>query len=220
MSSRCRDGVIGQGAGTLRKAEPHGKGCNAQAPRAIAVERAVGETRRVATASELLHLDRVTRRDATGREDLGIGTATVLRESRAWRPMVALLTRLDAPSGTLPSRARAWRPAARLALAWQLPAGVALASNIGLALPSDQGARFSQRYGSLWLARSLSRRVGSFTEVVAFDRESRSAASTVLLRGGITVLASHRLHVDLHASTQRGGAGPRRTVGVGLKKRF
>jgi hypothetical protein len=157
---------------------------------------------------------------ATGREDLGIGTATVLRESRAWRPMVALLTRLDAPSGTLPSRARAWRPAARLALAWQLPAGVALASNIGLALPSDQGARFSQRYGSLWLARSLSRRVGSFTEVVAFDRESRSAASTVLLRGGITVLASHRLHVDLHASTQRGGAGPRRTVGVGLKERF
>lgn len=157
---------------------------------------------------------------ATGREDLGIGSALTLRETRAWRPMVALLTRLDAPSGSLPNRAREWRPAARFALAWQLPAGVALASNIGVALPSDHGTRFTQRYGSVWLARSVSRRVGSFGEVVAFDRASRSTASIYVLRGGISVLVSDALHVDLHASTQHGGAGPRRTMGVGLKERF
>ncbi|GAB1343451.1 transporter [Gemmatimonas sp.] len=155
-----------------------------------------------------------------GREDIGFGTATAFRAARDWHPMVALLTRLDTPSGSLAGRAHALRPAAKIVLAWQLPAGVTLASNLGVARPGDHGTRFTQRFGSVWIARGFTPRIGSFSEVVLTDRERSAGPSTTVLRGGLTLRASHTVHVDLHASTQLGGAQPRRTLGLGVKERF
>lgn len=156
----------------------------------------------------------------TGREDVGFGTATTLRDTRGWRPMIALLTRMDAPTSNLTNRVHEWRPLAKFALAWQLPAGFALASNLGVAHLSDHGTRFTQTFGSAWVARRFSPRIGSFSEIVAADREQRFGRPTYVLRSGVTLLATRAVHIDVHASTQLGASSPRRTFGVGLKERF
>jgi hypothetical protein len=157
---------------------------------------------------------------AAGREDMGFGTALIMSTNAGWRPDAALLTRVDVPSGSLPGQGNAWRPAAKAALAWRLPVGLTLASNLGLASQRANGNRFSQRFGSLWLGRSVTTRVGSFAEIFAFDRESNAGPSTRYVRGGVTLRASRDVHFDLHASTQLGAAAPRRSLGVGLKQRM
>ncbi|AMW05591.1 hypothetical protein GEMMAAP_13790 [Gemmatimonas phototrophica] len=155
-----------------------------------------------------------------GREDMGIGTALRVRDNVGWRPATALLTRVDMPSGSLPGQGNAWRPTVKAALAWQLPAGVSLASNLGLAVPGSQGARFTQAFGSLWFGRNVKGPVGSFAEVFAFDREARSGPATRHVRGGLTVLVTNSFHLDLNASTQFGTPAPRRSFGLGVKHRL
>jgi len=157
---------------------------------------------------------------ATGREDIGVGSAFIVRSNAGWRPATALLTRIDLPSGSLPGVGNGWRPTVKVALGWRLPAGVALSSNIGLATIDVQGDRYTQQFGSLWLGRNITRRLGSFGEVFAFDREAQSGPSTSYLRGGFTVLITKAIHLDLNASTQLGSAAPRRTLGIGVKHRM
>lgn len=157
---------------------------------------------------------------STGREDMGFGTAFIVRANAGWRPATALLTRVDLPSGSLPGLGNAWRPTAKVALGWRLPAGVALSSNIGLSSLDAQGTRYTQRFGSLWLGRNISGRLGSFAEVFAFDREAPTGPSTRYVRGGVTVLVTKAIHLDLNASTQLGLAAPRRIFGVGVKHRM
>jgi hypothetical protein len=155
-----------------------------------------------------------------GREDMGIGTALALRDNVGWRPATALLTRVDVPSGSLPGQGNAWRPTVKAALAWRLPAGIGLASNLGVAVPGTHGARFTQTFGSLWLGRTIKGPVGSFAELFAFDREARTGPSTRYARGGLTVLVTNSFHLDLNASTQFGTSTPRRSFGVGVKHRL
>jgi hypothetical protein len=155
-----------------------------------------------------------------GREDMGIGTALKVRANVGWRPATALLTRIDMPSGSLPGQGNAWRPTAKVALAWQLPAGVTLASNIGVAVPGSQGSRFTQHFGSLWLGRHITERFGSFAEVFAFDKEARTGPSTRYARGGLTMLVTNTLHLDVNASTQLGNPTSRRSFGIGVKHRL
>lgn len=155
-----------------------------------------------------------------GREDMGIGTAFKVRANVGWWPATALLTRIDVPSGSLPGQGNAWRPTAKVALAWQLPAGVTLASNIGVAVPGSHGSRFTQHFGSLWLGRGITERVGSFAEVFAFDREARTGPSTRHVRGGLTVLVTNSFHVDVNASALLGSAASRRSFGIGVKHRL
>ena len=158
--------------------------------------------------------------DAAGREDMGVGTSFILRPNAGWRPATAVLTRLDVPSGSLPGRANTWRPTAKVALAWRIPAGVTVASNIGLSSLAANDRRYTQRFGSLWLGRNVTRRLGSFAEVFAFDREAPSGPSTRFMRGGVTVLLTNAIHLDVNASTQIGAAVPRRAVGIGVKHRM
>jgi hypothetical protein len=47
---------------------------------------------------------------ATGREDIGVGSAFIVRSNAGWRPATALLTRIDLPSGSLPGVGNGWRP--------------------------------------------------------------------------------------------------------------
>jgi Putative MetA-pathway of phenol degradation len=156
----------------------------------------------------------------SGREDMGVGAAFALRASNGWRPAAALLTRVDLPNGSLSRRGPVSRPTLKAALAWRLPMGVAMASNIGLASLYAADDHYTQRFGSLWLGRQITRRVGGFTEVFAFDREAPSGPSTRYARAGITVLVTNAIHLDVNASTQLGGASPRRTLGLGAKHRM
>ena len=155
-----------------------------------------------------------------GREDMGVGTSFIVRSNAGWRPATALLTRIDMPNGSLPGLGNAWRPTAKVVLGWRLPAGVSLASNLGLASLDAQGTRLRQQFGSLWLGRNITRRLGSFAEAFAFDREARSGPATRYMRGGVTVLITNTVHLDVNASTQLGGAAPRRTLGIGVKHRL
>ena len=163
---------------------------------------------------------RTPQAQVAGREDMGIGTALNVRPNVGWRPATALLTRLDVRSGSLPGEASPWRPTVKVALGWRLPAGVTLASNIGLAALDTRGDRYTQHFGSLWLGRTITGRVGSFAEAFAFSREARSGPSTRYVRGGVTVLVTNRMHLDVNASTQLGSAGERRTLGIGMKHRM
>jgi hypothetical protein len=163
---------------------------------------------------------RTPQAQVAGREDMGIGTALNVRPNVGWRPATALLTRMDVRSGSLPGEASAWRPTVKVALGWRLPTGVTLTSNIGLAALNTRGERSTQHFGSLWLGRTITGRVGSFAEAFAFSREARSGPSTRYVRGGVTVLVTNRMHLDVNASTQLGSAGERRTLGIGMKHRM
>jgi hypothetical protein len=156
----------------------------------------------------------------TGRDDMGIGGAVLLRDIDGWRPSAALLVRVDVPSGSLPGRGNAWRPSAKAALQWRLPAGLSVASNIGVAMSGAADARDTQRFGSLWLGRALTSRVGSFTEMFAFDHDALKGPSTRSVRAGVTILVTNSLHLDVNASTQLGASTARRTLGLGVKHRL
>lgn len=172
-----------------------------------------------------LHLNsyawvRTPQTQVAGREDMGIGTALNVRPNVGWRPAAALLTRMDVRSGSLPGQASAWRPTVKVALGWRLPTGVTLTSNIGLSALDARGDRYTQQFGSLWLGRNITGRYGAFTEVFAFSREGPSGPSTRYVRGGVTVLVTNSMHLDVNASTQLSSAGARRTLGIGMKHRM
>src|SRR5258708_893507 len=62
------------------------------------------------------------RRDRTanpnGREDFSLAMAAMLLTYRGIRPVMALIVRLDTPTGTLPGREPTWRPSARSSIGW------------------------------------------------------------------------------------------------------
>lgn len=150
---------------------------------------------------------------ADGREDASLALAATVLTHRRFRPVAAVILRVDTPSGTLPGRDRSWRPSARVSLGWELPGRVALHGNLGLA----DGGRAA---ASIWLSRRLSGSLGAYAEVYGWTSERADGRSTRYLHGALTYLVRPWMHVDLHAGLGSAAAGSPRWIGVGVRHRI
>lgn len=150
---------------------------------------------------------------AGGREDASLALAAMVLTHRGFRPVAAVILRLDTPTGTLPGRDRSWRPSARASLGWELPGRVALHSNLGLA----DGGRAT---ASIWLSRRLVGPLGAYAEVYGWTSERPGGPSTRYLHGALTYLVRSWMHVDLHTGVGSPGAGSPRWIGIGVRQRI
>ncbi|MGH7526374.1 MAG: transporter, partial [Gemmatimonadales bacterium] len=147
-----------------------------------------------------------------GREDLSLAVAAMVLTHRGFRPVAALIMRLDTPTGTLPGRERSWRPSARWSLGWELPSRVALHCNVGIA---DEG----RTTASVWLSRRLAGPLGAYAEVYGWTRERPGGSSTRYLHGALTYLVRSWMHLDLHVGLGSASAGSPRWIGIGVRQR-
>jgi hypothetical protein len=156
---------------------------------------------------------------ASGREDLALAMAAMLVGYRGWRPVTTVIVRLETPTGSLPGRGRAWRPGARLVMGWELPGRVALHTNLGRSTETSGGRQFDRELASVWLARRLAGPIGMYAEVLGATREQPGGRAAGYLHGGVTVLVTPSIHLDLHGGLGSGSAGAPRWFGVGMRQR-
>jgi len=156
---------------------------------------------------------------AAGREDLSLAVASMVLTHRGFRPVAALIVRLDTPTGTLPGRERSWRPSARWSFGWELPGRVALHCNLGIARETRTAEDYSREFASVWLSRRLAGRLGAYAEAYGSTRERPDGPATRYLHGALTLLVRSWMHVDLHAGLGSAAAGSPRWVGIGMRQR-
>ena len=156
---------------------------------------------------------------AAGREDASVAIASMVLTHRGFRPVAALILRLDTPTGSLPGRERSWRPSARWSLGWELPGRVALHCNVGIARETRAAENYSREFASVWLSRRLAGRLGAYAEAYGSTRERPDGPSTRYLHGALTYLVRSWMHVDLHAGLGSAAAGSPRWIGIGVRQR-
>jgi hypothetical protein len=158
-----------------------------------------------------------------GLEDMEIGAKFKLVEPSKTglrHPRVSLLIGTTLPTGSSAYRENAIQPEAKFLLAWELTERLGLSSNIGLALPSEQGRRFTQLIGSLSASYSLADRLGSYVEYYGLLPGGRGGPNANYVNAGLTYLLSDDLQIDARIGRGLSGTRPDDFYGVGAAVRW
>lgn len=126
------------------------------------------------------------------------------------------------PTGSRRVAAREFSPEVVLASEVDLSKKIGVAVNLGTGRPSEGNGRFSQFFGSASFGFDLSKRVGAYAEVYAFNRTERGGKTQKFVNGGFTYAVNPNLQLDARLGLGLGNdvRGPDHFYGVGVAQRF
>ncbi|TWT44596.1 hypothetical protein RAS1_10110 [Phycisphaerae bacterium RAS1] len=143
---------------------------------------------------------RVSREEwSQGANDQSVGFKYQVCDQENLRPQLAVIGELAAPSGSRGVSAGDVEPTVKLLWSYDLAERVALAGNVSLSVPQEDGNRFVQVGNSLSLAVSWSDTIGTYCEYFGFYPNSRYSDCAHTLNGGITYLLTDNLQLDWRA---------------------
>ena len=118
--------------------------------------------------------------------------------------LISVLLGSTLPTGSRRIAPRDYNVEAVLASETALSDKVGLAFNLGYGRPNEGNGRFSQFFGSASFGFDVSRRVGAYTEVYAFNRDESGGKSRQFVNGGFTT----RLRPTCSSTRAPGWASP------------
>ncbi len=160
-------------------------------------------------------------RRGAGDSELG-AKVNLIPQANGWRPELALLGGLSLPTGGDGFSSRGADPSFLVAFAHELAPRLSLGYNAGAAWESspDSPGRDASVVYSLALGIGVTDRLGAFIEVFGDRRVASEVATGVSADGGLTLLLTDVLQLDV--SVGRGLRGPADDifVGTGLSLRL
>lgn len=149
---------------------------------------------------------------------LGAKLALIKRENFP----IAVLVGTTLPTGSRQFAPHDYNVEAVLATETGLSKKVGVAFNVGAGRPNQGNGRFSQFFASASLGFDLSKRIGAYAEVYAFNRDEPGGDSKQFINGGFTYAVNPNLQLDARAGLGLGNNvdGPDYFTGVGVSQRF
>lgn len=164
---------------------------------------------------------RVTRDDWTqGANDLALGIKYKFLEQDGPIPHFGVIAGLTVPSGSAGVSAGDVEPEAVLLWAYDVTESFAVAGNVGLAVPTDEGDRFFQTSASLSLAVALTERVGVYVEYFGFYPNTEDSDAAHSVNGGLTYLINRNFQIDCRVGAGLNEEADDFFAGVGFAWRF
>lgn len=152
--------------------------------------------------------------------DLYLGAKAKLFDQDGWRPHFGVIPAVTVPSGSPSAHSGDVDPEVKLAWAWDLPADFALAGNVHLGVPTEDGRRFVQSGASLSVAFPLFDGVDGYCEYFGWYPNRRDADAAHSLNGGLTWKITDDLQIDWRVGMGLNEEADDFFTGIGLAIRF
>lgn len=157
----------------------------------------------------------------TGFEDASVGVKYALTdEPRGWRPQLAVIGAVTLPTGTRTMSAQRTLPELKLLAAWDVTDRIGFATNANWAHAVRDGFAHDEWSASGSVSFAATDRLGLYAEAFAFREHMATWIRRDYVNGGLTVLLSNDLQLDLRAGR---GPSPSRGdyfTGLGLSHRW
>ncbi len=157
----------------------------------------------------------------TGFEDASLGVKFAITDAaRGWRPQMAVIGAVSLPTGTRAMSSQRTLPEVKFISAWELSDRVGFATNLNWARASRDGLQHNEYSASGSVAYALTERLGLYAEAFAFRERMQQLVKRDYVNGGVTVLLTNDLQLDIRAGR---GPSPSRGdffTGLGLSHRW
>ncbi len=164
---------------------------------------------------------RTTREDWTrGANDLSLGFKYKLVEQDGWIPHFGVLGAITVPSGSAGFSSGDVDPELILLWAYDLTDSLAIAGNVGFALPTENGSRFFQTSASVSIAIAVTDRLGAYAEYFGFYPNTEGSDSAHTINGGLTYLISNDFQIDVRIGAGLNEEADDFFTGVGFARRL
>jgi hypothetical protein len=158
----------------------------------------------------------------SGTEDLYLGTKLWLAQQDGWRPELAVVTQMTVPTGSPAFSADRVLPGVNLLYGWDLSDNLSFAGSTQYNRAVDEiDASYNEWAQSATLGRSLTEKVGAYTEWFAFfPAGSAVALPEHYINGGFTYLFNDDIQFDIRIGKGLNDASDDFFAGAGLSFRF
>ena len=164
---------------------------------------------------------RVTREDQTqDAHDLSLGFKYKLVEQDGWIPHFGVIGAITVPSGSAGVSSGDVDPEIVLLWAYDITDSFAIAGNVGLAAPTDNGDRFFQASASLAAAVALSEKVGAYVEYFGFYPNAEHSDAAHSVNAGLTYLINNNFQIDWRVGAGLNEEADDFFTGVGFAFRY
>ena len=155
-----------------------------------------------------------------GANDLSLGFKYKLVEQDGWIPHFGVIGAITVPSGSAGVSSGDVDPEIVLLWAYDITDSFAIAGNVGLAVPTDDGDRFFQTSASLAAAVVLSEKVGAYVEYFGFYPNTEHSDAAHTINGGLTYLINNNFQIDWRIGAGLNEEADDFFTGVGFAFRF
>ena len=155
-----------------------------------------------------------------GANDLSLGFKYKLVEQDGWIPHFGVIGAITVPSGSAGVSSGDVDPEIVLLWAYDITDSFAIAGNVGLAVPTDDGDRFFQTSASLAAAVVLSEKVGAYVEYFGFYPNAEHSDAAHTINGGLTYLINNNFQIDWRIGAGLNEEADDFFTGVGFAFRF
>ncbi len=163
----------------------------------------------------------VTREDSSqGAQDLSLGFKLKLFEQEGWRPHFGIIGAISIPSGSAEVSSGDVDPEVVLLWAYDITDSFAIASNVGLGVPTEDDDRFVQATTSLSGAFALSDTIGAYIEYYGFYTNTESSDAAHTINGGLTYLLTDNFQIDWRIGMGLNEEADDFFTGIGFSWRF
>lgn len=152
--------------------------------------------------------------------DLSLGLKVKLFEQEGWRPHFGIIAGVTVPTGAGGATTGDVDPGIVFLWAYDLSDGTAIAGNVGIALPTEDGHRFVQTTASLSYAFALAEKWGAYTEYFGIYPSSDSDHDAHFFNTGVTYLVNKDFQLDVRVGLGLNEEAGDFFTGVGFSKRF
>ena len=152
--------------------------------------------------------------------DLSLGFKYKLVVQDGWIPHFGVIGAITVPSGSAEVSSGDVDPEIVLLWAYDITDSFAVAGNVGLAAPTDDGGRFFQASASLSAAVALSEKVGAYVEYFGFYPNAEHSDAAHTINGGLTYLINNNFQIDWRIGAGLNEEADDFFTGVGFAWRF
>ena len=131
-----------------------------------------------------------------GSNDVTLGFKYKFFEQDGWRPHFGIIGQISVPSGSATTTSGDVEPGAVLLWAYDVSDRLAIAGNVGVFAPLDEGERFVQTTASLSAAVSLTEKVGTYVEYFGLYPNADDVDAAHSLNAGLTYLVTNNFQLD------------------------
>jgi len=177
------------------------------------------------TESQFEQVRRAGRRNSRevweqGSHDLSVGFKYKFVAQNGFVPHLGVIGAINVPSGSAGVSSGDVEPAVVLLWAYDLTDSFALAGNVGLAGPVDEGDRFLQASASISGAFSITDRMGAYIEYFGFYPNIEHADAAHFVNGGLTYLINKDVQIDWRIGAGLNEEADDFLTGIGFAWRF
>lgn len=155
-----------------------------------------------------------------GANDLSLGFKVQLIEQDGLVPDLGIIGGISVPSGSAGTSSGDAEPEVIFLWGYDITEWFAIAGNIGLRVPTDNGDRFFQTTASLSLGFALTDRWGTFVEYFGLYPNANDTDCAHFIDGGFTYLITDNLQLDAFVGFGLNEEADDFFTGVGFSWRF